>query len=115
MTFIIKQNDTRPVYVATLKEDFGLQTEAPVDLTNAESIRFLAKIADNPSGDLLVDGVADIDDAANGVVSYTWVEGDTATVGEYNIEIEVTWNDGGVETFPNNGYGSMTVTDDLDN
>jgi hypothetical protein len=113
MTFIIKQNDTRPAYVAVLKEDFGLETEAPVDLTDAESVRFLARTTDNTEV-LNVDGSADIDDAVNGIISYTWAEGDTATVGEYQIEIEVTWDDGGVETFPNNGYASMTVVDDLD-
>lgn len=113
MTFIIKQNDTRPAYVATLKEDFGLETEAAVNLTNAESVRFLARRA-GQNEMLDIDGIADIEDAALGIVSYTWDTGDTATVGEYEIEIEVTWDDGGVETFPNNGYASMSIVDDLD-
>lgn len=112
MTFIIKQNDTRPVYVATLIEDADLQTEAPVDLTDATSIRFLARQTDNETN--LIEGEADITDVENGVITYTWAEGDTATVGEYDIEVEVTWDDGGVETFPNEGYASMTITDDLD-
>jgi hypothetical protein len=113
MTFIIKQNDTRPAYVAVLKEDFGLETEAPVDLTNATSVRFLARKAGQDDV-LNIDGEADIDDAVNGIVSYTWGAGDTAESGEYEIEIEVTWNDSGVETFPNGSYASMTIVDDLD-
>jgi hypothetical protein len=113
MTFIIKQNDTRPAYVATLKEDVGTEDEAAVDLTNADTIRFLARLS-SETGVLNIDGVADIDDAVNGVISYTWAEGDTALAGDYDVEIEVTWTDGGVETFPNEGYASMTITDDLD-
>lgn len=114
MAFTIKQNDTRPAYVATLLEDVGLPGEGPTDLTTATAATFIMRLtsANDPTVPK-VHGDMDIIDAANGEVSYTWVAGDTDVVGDYNVEIEVEWNDGGIETFPNIGYGTLSITDDL--
>lgn len=115
MAFILKQNDTRPVYLATLKENVGLPGEADVDLTSAQTVRFLMRSSEDSDPDpLKVDGVMDIVDAPNGIVSYEWIAADTDTVGTFNVEIEVEWNDGGIETFPNSGYGEVQITEDLD-
>jgi hypothetical protein len=46
-------------------------------------------------------------------VQYDWSAADTATIGTYNAEFEVTYGDSSIETFPNNGFISVVVTDDL--
>ncbi len=63
---------------------------------------------------LKVDAVADITDEDNGRVEYTWASGDTDTAGTYYGEIEVTFADNSVETFPNSGYFTIIIQEDLD-
>jgi hypothetical protein len=53
-----------------------------------------------------------------GTVSYAWAAGDLSVSGTYQQEFEVVWPGGPPtqkETFPNSGYGSVVVADDLDN
>ena len=40
-----------------------------------------------------------------GTVQYTWAAGDTSTVDTYNVEWEITWTGGGIQTVPNLGIG----------
>ena len=40
-------------------------------------------------------------------------DGPPASVGTYEGEFEVTFADSTIETFPNSGFFSITVTDDL--
>jgi hypothetical protein len=63
---------------------------------------------------LKIDAVADIEDDINGIVEYSWQAGDTDTAGTYYGEIEVTYGDATVETFPNNGYFTVIIKEDLD-
>ena len=61
-----------------------------------------------------VDGAAVvIGDGSAGKVRYNWSASDTASVGTYEGEFEVTFADSTIETFPNSGFFSITVTDDL--
>ena len=53
-------------------------------------------------------------DADSGIVEYSWQAGDTDTAGTYYGEIEVTYADNTVETFPNNGYFTIIIKEDLD-
>ena len=46
-------------------------------------------------------------------MQYIWDAADTATVGSYQAEFEVTFAGGAVETFPNNGYIRVEITDDI--
>ena len=106
MTFFVKQNDTSPTLDATLKD----ADDAAVDLTGA-SVRFhMRKVG---KGTAVVDGAATITGALTGQVRYAWSGSDTASIGTYNGEFEVTYSDGTIETFPNNGFISIEITDDL--
>lgn len=50
---------------------------------------------------------------ADGVVRYDWQPGDSDVAGTYLAEFEVTYSDSGVETFPNEGFIVVVVTDDI--
>jgi hypothetical protein len=112
MAFTVKQFDRRPVFVVALKDDFGEQTESPVNLTTASTVVFNMRDADTET--VVVNrGAATISDANSGEVTYNWGTGDLNTAGAYEAEVEVTWNDGKAETFPNNGYWDVIVVDDI--
>ncbi len=107
--FYIKQNDQRPdLKVRLLDED------QPVDLTNAAGAKFLMR---NRRQGLRVDADMTILDqsqeATLGVVSYAWQPGDTASSGDFNGEIQITWPGGEVQTFPADGYIQVVITKDL--
>lgn len=104
----LKQNDTWPPLTFTLSGTGG-----PIDLTTATSIKVILKTAS-----VVVTGTAtkDPDQVVNkGKATYTWAVGDTAVIGTYDVEFEVNW--GGspakIETFPNTGYLSLEIKDDL--
>ena len=106
MTFYIKKNDTSPKMLATLQDASGVA----VNLTGA-SVRFHLRTLDGLS--TVVDAAATIVTAASGIVRYTWGAPDTATAGSYQAEFEVTYADASVETFPNDGYISVEILDDI--
>lgn len=105
--FSIKRGDTEPAIQAQLQDDQG----DAVDLTNADSVAF------HMEGDRettpKVNASASIDDAANGEVSYSWDSTDTDETGTYEAEFQVTWSDGGTETFPNDGFLEVVIRDDI--
>jgi hypothetical protein len=106
MAFYIKQNDTSPNLRAILKDG----DEDPINLTDA-AIRFHMRTVGGETA--VVDADASIVTAESGVVQYIWDAADTATVGSYQAEFEVTFSGGAIETFPNNGYIRVEITDDI--
>ena len=113
MAFTLKQNDRRPLFVVVLKDNFGEPDEAVVDLTNATSAVF--NMVPAGGGAVKINrGSATIGSpASNGQVTYSWGTADTNTVGTFNAEIEIVWNDGKAETFPNDSYWTVEIVDDL--
>lgn len=106
MAFTIKQFDTRPLFVGILNDEDGV-----VNLTTAGSVVFNMR---STAGSLVINrGTAAITSAAQGQVTYTWGTGDLNTVGDYEGEFEVIWNDGKRETFPSGGYIAISVIDDI--
>lgn len=103
-TFYIKQNDLLPIIRAHL----GGADGHPQKL-GGMTVRFHLNDA---SGATVVDAAAVVENAARGVVSYTWASGDTDTVGTYTAEFEVT-NAGKTMTFPNDSNISVIITDEL--
>lgn len=106
MTFYIKQNDTSPSMLATLQDASGVA----VDIS-AASIRFhMRQIG---SSQITVDAQATIVDALAGEIRYDWQAADTAKIGSYQAEFEVTYADASIETFPNDGYIRIQITEDI--
>lgn len=100
----VKTGDTHPPITATLTDSAGA-----VDLTTADSVRFVMK-----SGATVVEGACTVTNAVAGEVEYDWAAGDTDVAGTYEVEFEVTWNVGEIETFPNDGYKEIELLADLD-
>lgn len=113
MAFTVKQHDTAPSYVVDLADEFGLPGETPINLTTATSVKFLMRETGG-TGAPKVTAAMTIVDAANGRVQHDWGATDTDTVGTFDIEFEITWSDGTIETVPNDSYLSVEVVDDLD-
>ena len=112
MAFEIKTGDTSPAYECTL-----LSQALPVDLAGA-SIRFIMATDPAPRT-VVVDTAAvlvqvgDGSDGSKGKVRYEWTVEDTATAGAHVAEWEVVYASGKRQTFPNSGYETVTINDDL--
>lgn len=105
MGFNIKQNDTSPSLQASLKDAASL----PINLIGA-SVALHMKSVDST---LKVNSSMTVTDAENGIIRYDWQTGDTDTVGTYFVEFQVTYSDGSIETFPNNGNKIVSVVREL--
>lgn len=106
MSFYIKQDDTTPSLRADLKNGNG----DAVDLLDA-TVRFHMRAIG--STNVLIDAAATVISEPGGTVQYDWVAGDTSDVGSYQVEFEVTYPAGGIETFPNNGYIRVEIISDI--
>jgi hypothetical protein len=106
MTFYLKQNDTVPSLRAELQNGSG----AAVDLVNA-TVRFHMRAVGSATA--TVDADASVIGASTGIVQYDWLAEDTVTIGSYQAEFEVTYPDGTIETFPNDGYIRVKIIDDI--
>lgn len=106
MSFYIKQDDTTPSLRADLKNGSG----DSVDLLDA-TVRF--HMREIGSTNIVIDADATVISEAGGTVQYDWVAGDTADVGSYQAEFEVTYPNSTVETFPNDGYIRVEIISDI--
>lgn len=105
MPFEIKRNDRRPRYRVQLTVD-----DQPIDITGAAAVRFTMKTGTT----IKVNKAAmTIVDAVTGIVEYAWGVSDTDTSGDYNVEVEVDWGGGELQSFPSSGYFTATINDDL--
>lgn len=104
--FTIKSGATSPDLLVTL-----LDGTAPQDLTGA-TVRM--RMRPVHGGDLTLDAPATVvSPATSGVVSYTWVDDDTAVPGEYEVEWVVTFSGGAEQSFPGSGYTTVIVEPSL--
>ena len=93
--FYIKQNDTKPSLPVALAQDGSV-----VNLEGATVRCHMGSV---------VDAEAVITEEATGSVRYDFVAADTATIGSYAAEFQVTFSDGEPETFPNDDYLVVVV------
>ena len=106
-TFYIKQNDTASFITRDLKDAFG----APVNVTGA-AVKFSMRV--KPAGTVKVDDQdAVIVTAGTGRVRYEWTAANTNTADEYEGEFQVTYANGKIQTFPNDGHLPIVITDDI--
>lgn len=109
MAFTLKKNDTRPILQITLTE---ILTEGgapqPINLTSADSVKFVMK-----NGTTTVTKTATVTNAPQGIITVTFVAADTAVAGDYDAEVEITWDPNLIETVPNKEYFTVTIKDDL--
>tara|TARA_R110000803_G_scaffold61660_1_gene121617 strand:- start:254 stop:577 length:324 start_codon:yes stop_codon:yes gene_type:complete len=106
MSFYIKQDDTTPSMRADLKNGSG----DAVDLINTTVRLHMRAIGSTVA---TIDAAAVVISEAGGTVQYDWVAGDTSATGSYQVEFEVTYSDGTVETFPNDGYIRVQILEDI--
>lgn len=108
--FSIKAHDRLPSIRAQLMTEAD---EQPVDLTAAQSVRFIMTTAVGSVSK--VSAVAVVEDPpTTGIVRYDWTAEDTNTPGQYLAEWEVTWVGGKKQTFPTGSYHTISVLADLD-
>ena len=106
-TFYIKQNDTTPKLESFLQDD----KSRPVNLTGA-TVVFHLRLASDLSAKI-TSGSVTTESATKGHVSYDWSASDTDTSGIYQGEFQVTFVSGKVESFPNDDYIKVIITDDV--
>jgi len=91
-TFV--QGDTGPSLLATLHDQ--TDTTIPLNLSEATEVRFQMRKADDKR--YTVNALASIVNAATGRVRYAWGPNDLAVPGDYEVQFEVTFVDGMVQT-----------------
>lgn len=96
-----KKGSTLPALEMQLVETDG----TPVDLTTATGVEFRMGIT---PGSPKVDAAAIVVTASEGRVKYEWVSGDVDTVGIYNGEWVVTFDDG-VQVVPSSGFVEVEI------
>lgn len=107
----IKQHDTTPPLPLHLTStDPTTKVTTDIDLSTATRVRVLiARSAGHPP-------IVDRDVAArpaDGRLLFTWQAGDTDTAGTWDVEVEITWGDGTIQTAPGGGYGRIQIVPDL--
>jgi len=100
--FHLKRGDTGPSLQGSIVDDEG----NAVNITGA-SVQF--HMRQRGSGSVKVDKPATISNASEGDVIYNWEVEDTNEAGIFEIEWEVTFSDGTVETFPNQGFNVIRI------
>lgn len=104
--FKIKRNDTRPAIQATISAS-ATDVLTTVVFHMADKTGTL-KVA---AGAGTIVQQPSTTQAAQ--VKYQWQSGDTDTNGVYDGEFQVTFNDGRIETYPNEGFLKIQVGPDL--
>lgn len=104
--FYLKKGDLVPVLSLTLQDADG----EVVDLTGA-IVQFNYQLR-NPEGSV-INRYPIIYDAENGIIEYYWEAADTSTIGIYNGEFVVTFDDNTQMTFPARGPFVFEILDDV--
>ena len=111
--FQIKRGDTLPSVRAVLTTHDDQGGVIGLDLTDAEIVRFVMRSKD--AGAVTVNAAATVVDAVLGVVRYDWKDADTASVGSFQAEWEITWPGSKKQTVPTASYHTIDILADLNN
>lgn len=107
MRFYIKRGATLPKLLFQIVDE---ATGYPVDLTGATVSFKMKRLSD---GAVVTNAGATIEQATQGLVSYSWSTNDTQTVGVYIGEFDVAFPDGYVLTVPRKNSLEIWVVDDV--
>lgn len=100
----VKEGDTVRKFRRRLKDGNGV----PVNITGA-TIAFSMRV--KPAGTVKVSlGAGTVVDGGGGLVQYAQATGDVDTADIYETEWKVTYSDGTIQRFPNDGYYDTVVT-----
>lgn len=100
--FVIKRGDTSPSLRYLLPD--------AVSLAGAQ-VRFQMRKIDS---DTVLDVPADIENVFEpAIVAHLWASGQTDAPGRFEAEFRVTYMDGTVETFPNRGFITVIIPEDV--
>lgn len=102
----VKRNDT----YGNVTEQLLDENLAPVNLA-ACTVKFNMRTKTGAAAK--VSANATIVSASTGIVRYQWQGTDTNTSGEYRAEWQVTFPSGQIQTYPNDGYSTITILPDL--
>ena len=106
-TFYIKQNDTRPELDVFLRDD----KDRSINVTGA-TVKFSMRNASDNSVKINLGSVTTVS-STSGRIKYSFSAADTDTAGNFDGEFQVTFVGGQIETFPNDGYIKVIITDDV--
>lgn len=106
-TFYIKQNDTRPELDVFLRDD----KDRSINVTGA-TVKFNMRNASDNTVKVDTGSVTTVS-STSGRVKYSFSAADTDTSGNFDGEFQVTFVGGQVETFPNDGFIKVIITDDV--
>lgn len=111
--FWIKSGDQVPQIESLLTDGAG----DPIDIAQAD-VTF--SLRHQRGGEVIIadaeavnDQVGDGSDGSMGFVHYEWFPGETDIPGGYEAEWKVTFQTGDVMTFPNNGYDSVAIIEQI--
>lgn len=104
-TFKIKRGDTGPSMLYRLLPTSIVLTGATV----------VFNMRSDGGEENVVDRSPAVIEVATGTptLRYDWLPSDTEEAGTFNGEFEVTYVDGSVETFPNSGFITIIIAEDL--
>lgn len=105
--FVIRQGDTIPRLTGTLTDGNG----DPVDVTDATVLLHLHGLT--VENDLVLNAEIDGDADDDNVVFYDWATEDTEEAGYYSGEWQVTFDNGQVQTFPNDSIFLVQVAEQV--
>lgn len=108
VTHYWKQNDTSPALVVVLRDGFG----TPVDLTGA-TVVLNTRLRPGGAVKISSGAMGAVGSAVNGKQSFSPSAANNDTSGIYEAEIQVTFSNGKIRTFPSNGYFTVEVVDDI--
>lgn len=105
--FVIRQGDTAPRMSGTLTDGTG----QPVDVTGGTvELHLHGLTVDN---DMSLTASIDEDADDGNVVYYDWTSSDTFNPGHYSGEWQVTFENGQIQTFPNDGVFLVQVAEQV--
>jgi hypothetical protein len=102
----IRADNLLPEIEATLYRDRKV-----ANLTGATSVELIYR--PKAGGTVITKTGSFVGAMTSGVVKYSWISGDTATVGDYEAYWRVTYAPSVYESFPNNGFFTFSITENL--